>query len=99
MRYNNTKILKKDKKTIYSTTFYPKIPLKDSDEYVRFPRGMRLDNIAFKYYGTIKYWWIIALANGMKGPEIQIDPTKQYRIPINIQSVLRDFAKLNSSST
>lgn len=95
-RYNNTRVRRKDTKTIYATTFYPTIPIEDTDIFVQFPRGTRLENIAYKYYGDTSYWWIIARANGLKGFEVQVDPTKTYRIPQAIQSILRDFAKLNS---
>ena len=43
MRYDNTSITRKDNKIVYSTTFYPQIPIEDSDVYSKFPRGTRLE--------------------------------------------------------
>jgi hypothetical protein len=94
-RYNNTPIQRKDNVRIFSTTFYPQIPLQDSDKYVNVIHGTRLDNLAFQYYGDISLWWIIARANGLKGTELQLNTSKTYRIPIDINSILEDFTKLN----
>tara|TARA_B100000902_G_scaffold398436_1_gene465179 strand:+ start:426 stop:719 length:294 start_codon:yes stop_codon:yes gene_type:complete len=94
-RYNNTPIQRKDNVRIFSTTFYPKIPLQDSDKYVNVIVGTRLDNLAFQYYGDISLWWIIARANNLNGVEMRLDTTKTYRIPIDINSILEDFTKLN----
>ena len=94
-RYNNTPIQKKDNVRIFSTTFYPQIPLQDSDKYVTVVMGTRVENLAFKFYGDISLWWIIARANGLTGTELQLDTTKTYRRPININSILEEFTKLN----
>ena len=94
-RYENTPIQRKDNVRIFSTTFYPQIPLQDSDKYINVIVGTRVDNLAFQYYGDISLWWIIARANGLTGTELQLDTSKKYRIPININSILEEFTKLN----
>lgn len=95
MRYSGTRIIKKDNKKVYSTTFYPKIPLRDDDIFVKVPVGTRLDALAHQYYNDTSLWWIIARANGLKGTELQLNTGPKYRIPMSIQSVLRDFKSLN----
>tara|TARA_R100000353_G_C6507464_1_gene195743 strand:+ start:878 stop:1174 length:297 start_codon:yes stop_codon:yes gene_type:complete len=95
MRYSNTKILKREGKRVYSTTFYPKIRIQDSDVYVNVPRGTRLDQLANKYYGDVSLWWIISKANDLSGAEIQLDPSKTYRIPTQVTGIVSEFNDLN----
>ena len=95
MRYNNTKKIVKDGVRVYTTTFYPKIPLQDSDKYIAVTRGQRLDTLADQYYGDTTLWWIISKANNLPGAEIQLDPSKTYRIPTNLKPILSEFNDLN----
>ena len=95
MRYNNTKKIVKDGVRVYTTTFYPKIPLQDSDKYIAVTRGQRLDTLADQYYGDTTLWWIISKANNLSGAEIQLDPSKTYRIPTNLKPILSEFNDLN----
>jgi|TARA_B100001094_G_scaffold255426_1_gene254401 hypothetical protein len=96
MRYKDTPI--KTNSTgdrVYGTTFYPKISIKDSDRFEYFPRGTRFDKIAYDSYGDATLWWIITLANGVTNADIQVDPTQEYRVPTEIESILSDFKKIN----
>tara|TARA_B100001094_G_C17687977_1_gene556681 strand:+ start:44 stop:340 length:297 start_codon:yes stop_codon:yes gene_type:complete len=95
MRYNNTKKITRDGVRAYSTTFYPKIPLQDSDKFIAVTRGQRLDTLADQYYGDTTLWWIISKANNLTGAEIQLDPSKTYRIPTNLKPILSEFNDLN----
>tara|TARA_R100000005_G_C4956581_1_gene174882 strand:- start:409 stop:705 length:297 start_codon:yes stop_codon:yes gene_type:complete len=95
MRYNNTRKIIKDGIRVYSTTFYPQIPIQDSDKTIAISRGERLDSLAYKYYGDTSLWWIISKANNLGGSELQLDPSKTYRIPINITPILSAFNDLN----
>jgi hypothetical protein len=95
MRYNNTKKITRDGVRGYSTTFYPKIPLQDSDKFIAVTRGQRLDTLADQYYGDTTLWWIISKANNLTGAEIQLDPSKTYRIPTNLKPILSEFNDLN----
>jgi hypothetical protein len=96
MRYRNTKV-KTDREgnRVYGLTFYPKIPIKDSDKYIAVTRGQRLDTLADQYYGDTSLWWIISKANKLSGSEIQLDPSKTYRIPLSIDTILAEFNDLN----
>tara|TARA_A100001515_G_scaffold111236_1_gene92290 strand:+ start:40 stop:339 length:300 start_codon:yes stop_codon:yes gene_type:complete len=96
MRYKNTKvIIDREGNRVFGTTFYPTIPLQDSDKFIAVTRGQRLDTLADQYYGDQTLWWIISKANNLSGAEIQLDPSKTYRIPINISPILSEFNDLN----
>ena len=60
-RYNNT-TQKVDKSGIrvYQTTYYPEIKISDNDVFILPKEGERLDSLAYKYYGDVSLWWIIA---------------------------------------
>ncbi len=98
MRYNSTRTKRqRDGKLIYTTTFYPKIPISDSDKFIYIPRGTRIDSLAYKYYGDSSLWWIISRANGLSGAEVQLDPSLEYRIPTDTGPILAEFNRLNNS--
>ena len=95
-RYSNTKV-KRDKSGIrvYKTTYYPDIPISDNDQFI-YPRfGERLDSLAYKFYGDVTLWWVIAKANGLKGKVFAPQDT-EIRIPGNVSKVLEDFNNLNN---
>ncbi len=95
-RYGNTPIKKtKDGKRVYKPTIYPSIPIKDSDIFI-YPRfGDRLDNLAYKYYGDVSKWWIIAKANGLDKAEIGLNVEKQIRIPTDIEPILNKLRAMS----
>ena len=96
-RYGNTKKkIDKDGKIVYSTTYYPTIPVEDTDIFVRTVFGTRLDNLAHQYYGDVSLWWVIAKANGIRG-QVAFKPGTLLRIPGNISNILGNFRKLNNS--
>ena len=94
-RYSNTKV-KRDKSGIrvYKTTYYPDIPIKDTDQFIYPHFGDRLDVLAHKFYGDVTLWWIIAKANGLKG-KMYAPQNTEIRIPGNVSKVLEDFNNLN----
>tara|TARA_R110002020_G_scaffold68202_5_gene178525 strand:+ start:740 stop:1033 length:294 start_codon:yes stop_codon:yes gene_type:complete len=94
-RYSTTKT-KFDKSglRVYSTTYYPKIPIENSDTFILTKVGDRLDNLAYKYYGDNTLWWIIAKGNGIKGMT-GLKPAQAIRIPGNIPKILQKFEDLN----
>ena len=79
---------------VYSSTYYPEIPLENSDEFIMVKDGTRIDNLAFQRYGDPSLWWIIAKANGIKG-KIALEPATDLRIPGNISTIIENFRKLN----
>jgi len=97
-RYNNTRVrFKKEYGRTYSYTMYPKIPIKNSDVFITPQYGIRLENLANKYYQDTSLWWIIAQANGIKGFTALY--TKNFkgelRIPTEIQDIINDFESMN----
>ena len=96
-RYGNTKKrIDKDGKIVYSTTYYPTIPIEDSDQFISTVFGARLDTMAHKFYGDVSLWWVIAKANGVRG-QVAFKPGTLLRIPGNISEILGNFRKLNNS--
>jgi hypothetical protein len=95
-RYNYTTIkLNKDGKRVFKPTIYPKIPIKDSDIFIYPKFGDRLDNLAFKYYGDVSLWWIIAKANGLDAAHIGLEVDNQIRIPVDINPILSQLKDIS----
>ena len=84
-----------DGKRVFKPTIYPTIPIEDSDIFI-YPRfGDRLDNLAYKYYGDVSLWWIIAKANNLDEAHIGLDVDKQIRIPIDINPILNKLKEMS----
>ena len=96
-RYKKTEIkLDKDGKRVYGTTYYPTIPIENTDKFVVTTLDNRLDSLANQYYGDVSLWWVIAKANGIRG-QVAFKPGTLLRIPGNISKILGNFRKLNNS--
>ena len=82
----------------YKTIKYPEITLSDNDIWVITTEGDRLDILANQFYGKDDYWWIIAIANPdvLSFNSIYITPGAELRIPTNYESIISQFARLNS---
>ena len=66
-RYANCKVFKDDDGNLFlDLNDIMDIPESDADEFIKVNSQFeyRLDLISELYYGTERYWWIIALANG-----------------------------------
>ena len=98
-RYSNTEI-KRDKSgvRVYNTTFYPSIPIDDSDQFIYTKFGDRVDALANEYYGDVTLWWIISKANGIKG-QAGLKPGQLLRIPGQVEEILSNFRDLNGGGT
>jgi len=95
-RYAHTKIKKdKDGRRVLKPTIYPRVPIRDSDIFIYPKYGDRLDTLAFKHYGDTSLWWIIAKANNLDNGVVGLDPTRQIRIPLDIEPVLTQLKKLS----
>tara|TARA_Y100001963_G_scaffold139922_1_gene206314 strand:+ start:743 stop:1039 length:297 start_codon:yes stop_codon:yes gene_type:complete len=95
-RYDFTSIkLNRDGKRVFRPTMYPHIPIRDSDVFIYPKFGDRLDNLAFKYYGDVSLWWIIAKANNLDAAHIGLEVDKQIRIPIDIQPILNKLKEMS----
>ena len=95
-RYASTKQkLDKSGILVYSTTYYPEIPLENEDRFINVIIGDRLDSLAHKYYGDVTLWWIIAKANGLRGKPV-LNAGEVIRIPSNITNIIEKFNNLNN---
>ena len=84
-RYSYTNTIKDidTKKNYMESTIYPKIRPSDNDYYIITEQGDRFDLLAFKYYGDVSMWWIIAVANNINDASFFVEPGIQLRIPAN----------------
>jgi len=97
MRYQTTKIKKsKEGFRTYTTTYYPNIPISDSDTFILAKEGSRLDSLANEYYGDTKLWWVLAKSNGIRG-KIALKAGELIRIPGNITKIIDDFEAINET--
>ena len=97
MRYQTTKTKKsKEGFRTYTTTYYPNIPISDSDTFILAKAGSRLDSLANEYYGDTKLWWVLAKSNGIRG-KIALKAGELIRIPGNITKIIDDFEAINET--
>jgi len=96
-RYNYPKNTKIDDtgKTVYTSILYPKIVESNLDVYILSKVGDRFDLLAYKYYGDVTLWWIIAHANKIRGT-FYPQPGTQLRIPMSIDQINTDLQDINS---
>ena len=94
-RYAKTPIkIDKSGMRVYSTTYYPPIPLNDGDTFIYAKTGDRLENLAFKSYNDTALWWVIAKANALKG-RTALFAGEIIRIPADITGIMENFQKIN----
>ena len=68
----------------------------ENDVVISFTDGMRFDTLAYQYYGSGEYWWIICLANNLGTPfGGDLLPGTLIRIPTSLEKVL-NFIKIKS---
>ena len=96
-RYDKTPIKKsKEGFRVYSTTYYPSIPLSDSDIFITTRESSRLDSLANQYYGDYSLWWVLAKANGIRG-KTALKAGQILRIPGQLPEILDNFEAINES--
>ena len=94
-RYDKTPIKKsKEGFRVYSTTYYPSIPLSDSDIFITTKESSRLDSLANQYYGDYSLWWVLAKANGIRGKTV-LKAGQILRIPGQLSEILDKFEEIN----
>ncbi len=87
-RHKYAKIIKdKVGKRALGSTILPNIPIGNTDIYIYSKEGDRLDLLANQYYNDTTLWWIIAKANHLGKGSLHIEPGKQIRIPMDLQTV------------
>lgn len=81
----------------YKPSFYPEIPLSETDIYVITDFGDRLDLLANQFYGDVNYYWIIAAANPnvVDFGSVNLTPGSRIRIPTELSSIFGSYVSLN----
>ena len=82
---------------VYASIYYPTIPESTNDIFIIAKDSDRMDLLAFKYYGDVTNWWIIAHANQINGT-LFLPPGKQIRIPMDLASIVSETKKINNIS-
>lgn len=59
----------------------PDVSERLEDTFTIVEGGDTLEIFALEYYGSTELWWIIAEANGMLLPEVEMYDGRQLRIP------------------
>ncbi|HCT51145.1 MAG TPA: hypothetical protein DF712_01675 [Balneola sp.] len=99
-RFSNIKVTR-DSETMkrkYVSVIYPKVPKSNDDVYIMTQVGDRLDYLAWKYYGSVDLWWIIAQANHIGKGQLVVKEGKQIRIPKHTDLVIEEYLKLNKNN-
>lgn len=87
-RYNNVNVLKDENgKRYLRAVKYPYIPVTDTDIYIISVAGDTLDVLANDYYKSVDDYWIIAIANNLRGDSRFIAPGTQIRIPQGVEQI------------
>ena len=96
-RYQNIELLRTELGKRYKKTIrYPKMAKESKDMYIISIQGDRLDNLAHKYYGDARLWWILARANYLGKGDLSVPIGKQLRIPEDYLGILDEYKKLNN---
>lgn len=96
-RYDNIPTIKTSDNIRYiKTVIYPDIPVRPTDFYVTTTVGDRYETLSQEYYGNTDDYWIIARANTQNRDSLFINPGVQLRIPTEIESIKREYSRLNS---
>ena len=80
---------------VLTTTYYPEIPINNSDIFIYTKEGDRLDTLAHRYYGNNTLWWIIAKANNLDSAHIGLEVDKQIRIPIDVEPIVNELKRMS----
>lgn len=59
----------------------PEVEEQTGDTVYEVKDGDRLDQLSFRFYGTSALDWVIAVANNLDQPDIQLVPGLTIRIP------------------
>lgn len=83
----------------YSTLYYPKLELRSTDIYIITKKTDRLDLLADRYYGDVRYWVLIAKANKLHNSTLRIPVGTRLRIPypLNLDDINVRFDAANEN--
>jgi len=96
-RYENTSKIVRERVSGLGTTVYVVPPESVEDYYLITTVGDRFDILAKQYYGSEKYWYVIASANPhIRRDSLNIEPGYQIRIPLPLARVLSTMTVENN---
>lgn len=79
---NLSQLREVDRLEFWETPTFPEIEDKrDDDQVYRVMSTDRIDNLAVRFYGDQRLWWVIALANDLRLLPIDLKPGRTLRIP------------------
>lgn len=82
---------------VRTSTIYPPIAKHPDDTYVLTTVGDTLYALAYQYYNSVNYYWVIAEANeGLNKATLNLIPGIQLRIPSQLNEIISDFRDLNN---
>jgi hypothetical protein len=97
-RYIGVETIKNENgREVYKSILYPSIELDATDIWTVVYESDRLDLLAYKYYNDVRYWWVIAEANGLGNGSMVVNTDTRLRIPKNIEKIISDYNQLNSN--
>lgn len=97
-RYQSVKTKRgTNNKTMLKTVLYPDIARTSEDLWVITDSSDRLDLLAYQYYGSAQYWWVLAQANNIGKGTLAIEPGTQLRIPADLAGILEQQRHNNSN--
>ena len=95
-RYQTIPQIKTDEgRTIYRQTYYPEIEVKEDDVYIITSYTDRLDLIAYDFWGSESFWWVVAMVNDLECDSFFPPIGIQLRIPKNIGDIINRFNQEN----
>jgi hypothetical protein len=65
----------------WDLSILPEIPPQQDDQRYQVIGPDRIDNLAQKFYGDARLWWVIAVANGIEVVPTQLNVGQKLRIP------------------
>lgn len=95
-RYDYVKKVKNIDGKIVTTSFtMPVIEPKDTDVYIITSSTDRLDALSNKYYGSPKYWWVIAMVNNINTGTMVLPSNMRLFIPSELGDVTTKVKQAN----
>ena len=82
---------------VQMSVIYPMIAKHSDDIYVLTTVGDTLYALAYQYYRSVNYYWVIGEANeGLDRSTQNLIPGTQLRIPSQLEQIIREFTDLNN---
>ena len=79
--------LRKEGTEVLSATRPTKIQPRTDDLIITANEGDRLDNLAARFYGSPRLWFVIASVNNLNNGSMHIPPGTEVRIPLKSRVV------------